>query len=96
LAAITVRRIALSSSDLLPFYQLQAPHDLVTQAPLPFDSEPWRRAGAFSAACRKYFIEACDPLNVKAAHHSKIAHGHHLHAAEHHEHASKKHADEHS
>jgi hypothetical protein len=29
------------------------------------------------------------------AHHSKIAHGHHLHAIEHHEHAAKKHAEEH-
>jgi hypothetical protein len=32
----------------------------------------------------------------KAAHHSKVAHGHSLHATEHHEHASKKHADQHS
>jgi hypothetical protein len=31
----------------------------------------------------------------KAAHHSKIAHGHALHAVEHHQHASKKHAEEH-
>jgi hypothetical protein len=31
----------------------------------------------------------------KAAHHSKVAHGHHLHATEHHEEAAKMHAAEH-
>jgi hypothetical protein len=44
---------------------------------------------------RRHSIMLARLVADTAAHHAKVAHGHHLHATERHEHATKKHAERH-